>query len=103
MKLEIVEKHKIVPVGQHGTGSLELLLLKKSNRSRPTYRLAVAFERQGELQMRYLRGYPEQARFPFGWTSEQSEARRYYEDVARFVMGDILKNGTISYGFFDWR
>lgn len=103
MKLEIVEKRKISSVGQHGIGSLELLLLKKANRCHPTYRFAIAFERQGELQMRYLRGSPEQVKFSFGWTSRQSEARRYYEEAARFIMGDILKNGPIFYGIFDWR
>ena len=103
MKLKIAEKYKIIPVGQHGNGSLELLMLKKPNRRHPTYRLAVAFEREGELQMRYLRGSPEQAKFPFGWTSYQSQARCYYEETARVIIGDILKDGVISPGFFEWR
>ena len=103
MKLEIAEKYKIVPAGQHGTRRFELLLLKKANQRHATYRLAVAFERQRELQMRYLRGYPEQVKFPFGWTSQQSQARCYYEKAARLIIGDILKNGDVFYGFYDWR
>jgi hypothetical protein len=98
MRFEIAERHTIVEQTERGTGKLELLLLKKPNPRRPTYRLAVAFGRKP--QIRYMRAYMEK-QFYFYWTTEPSEAIWFTEKQARNTVDAILKMSNVFYGIFN--
>jgi hypothetical protein len=88
MKLEIAEEHLIVVKTPHCDHRLKLLLLKKSNPRRPTYRIAVAFETPEQPKIHYLFGYMEHV-FSFYWTEEQSRARCYSEQQAKNIIKTI--------------
>jgi hypothetical protein len=99
-KFEIAEQYKIIEQTERGTGKLELLLLKKLNLRRPTYRLAVAWG-QKQIKIRYMSWYMER-QFAFGWTSDPSEALRFSEKQATNAVNAILKMSDVFYGIFNW-
>lgn len=97
MKLDIAEKHLIIVETSHGNDSLELLLLKKPNLKRPTYRIAVAFGTQGKPKIHYPSWYMEH-KFAFGWTALPSKAGRFSEQQAKRVVADILQRPDMFTG-----
>jgi hypothetical protein len=101
MRFEIAERHNIVEQTERGTGKLELLLLKKVNPCRPNYRLAVAYRRQGQIQLRYVCWYLEK-QFGFDWTADPSKAIWFSEKQAKRTVKAILESSNMFYDLFLW-